>query len=80
MTLIIRFIKIFYLRMIFIYILPLCRAGLLWDRGGGRMQPQAKNGHTGRASVDKLGSPLAGISGGKRSRIIRRRLLGPFES
>ena len=49
-----------------IYILPPYRAGLLWDRGGGRMQPQAKNGHTGREAVDKVGSPLAGISGGKR--------------
>ena len=48
--------------------------------GGGRMQAQAKNGHTGSAAVDKVGSPLAGISGGKRRRIVNKRIHGPFES
>ena len=36
-----------------IYMLPLCRAGLLWDRGGGGPRAQTKNGHTSGASVDK---------------------------
>ena len=67
---------------ILLYILPLCRAELLWDGDGGWMvglRPQAKNGHSSPEAVDEVGSQTGGIKGVIRRRIIRRCQLGPFE-